>query len=53
MQFWMIVLIARIVYEIAKRAGTTKVPVDTTATNVTIVADPATYAVRREYLYRM
>lgn len=49
----MIVLIARIVYEIAKRAEATKAPVDTTATNETKVADPAAYAVRREYEYRI
>ncbi len=53
MKCWMMILIARIVYEIAKRTETAKAPATAAKINETMVADPAAYAVRREYVYRI
>ena len=54
MQFWTLIIIIRIVYEIVRATTQTREVPAVTETRTTVrIADPAAFAVRQEYVYRI
>lgn len=54
MQFWTIIIILRIVYEIVRATTQVGEVPAVTETRITVrIVDPAAFAVRQEYTYRI
>lgn len=53
MQFWTIIIILRIVYEIVRAARVKEAPAAPESRTIVRIADPAAFAVRHEYTYRI
>ena len=53
MQMWTVIIILKIVYEIVKVAKVKRIPAAPVNRRITNIEDPAAFAVRQEYLYRI